>query len=321
MDAKRFSLIKGGNAAGPGEAFYDGLFYTVSWELMEDEELPFLDPRLVAAMNGRNAALAIDRMTALVEARQRRRTVARDEVAAALVRAGLDPLALPHPGPTPISSSSDGVALGGNRRREGWPWVDGLFMRMGAPFGRERRIRNLRGELLVHTLAIDVLELLRAQLDWRRRRLSNPATSRTARGLQRAQALLDRPVVAALGAAFSGFNTAYLLPQHAYQAELLSAAAWLGWKLEGCHAPLPHTAAHYLKGMGETYEDWSWPLQGEPDPQLVLRLSLALAGISIQNLEKHAHDEWPSPPAGIDLRPKGRVDEPLCSAFVRLLEN
>ena len=122
-------------------------------------------------------------------------------------------------------------------------------------------------------------------------------------------------------AAFRGFNTDYLLPQHAYQAELLSAAAWLGWKLEGCHAPLPQSAAHYLKGMDETYGDWSWPLQGEPDPQLVLRLSLARAGISTQNLEKHAHDEWPSPPASIDLRPKGRVDEPLCSALVGLLEN
>ena len=320
MDAKRFSLFKSGNAADPGEAFYDAcLFYPATWELMEDEELTFLDPRLVAAMNGRSAAMAIDRMTSMVEARQRRRTAARDEVAAALVRAGLDPSALIRPGPT--SSSYDGVASGGNRRREAWPWMHGLFTKMGAPFGRERRVRNLRGELLVHTLALDVLELLRAQLDWRRRRLSNPATRRTARGLQRAQALLARPVVAALGAAFSGFNTAYLLPQHAYQAELLSAAAWLGWKLEGCHAPLPHTAAHYLRGMDVTYGDWSWPLQGEPDPQLVLRLSLALAGISIHNLEKHAHDEWPSSSACIDLRPKGRVDEPLCSALVGLLEN
>jgi hypothetical protein len=280
--------------------------YPATWQTVEDEELPMLDARLAARSRGAEAALAIGRLDAMVKERLRIRTVGYSAAATALIREGVD-----GDPATWRDADSQGPAV-----EMAGPWARVRFAARTAraSLGREGRIRRARDQLLLHTLALESLRLLSACVGRRHPGQDNAtaAARKFARSVQReGEVAFESPAVVALCAVFSGFNTAYLFPQHAFQAELLTAAAWLGWRMDGRCAPLPAAAAEYLAGM-----DLSAAVEtADPDdPQTVVRFALGLSGVKLNKLGKYTSEQWPSP--HMPIRNHRTVNAAMCRRFI-----
>jgi hypothetical protein len=282
--------------------------YPATWETVEDEELPLLDSRLAARIRGSEAALGIERLDAMTRERLRHRTVSYSTSATALIREGVDPNPASWQDADCVGTAPEGTGP--------WAKVRRIAKTASASLGREGRIRRARDEILLHTLALESLRLLSTCIGRRQLARENVSTVfEKAAQSQRceAEALLENPAVAALCAAFSGFNTAYLFPQHSFQAELLTAAAWLGWRIEGRSAPLPAAAAEYLAGL----EPAVAAKKADPnDPQTVIQFALGVSGINLNKLGKYASEQWPSPRPLVSIRSYRGVNAVVCRRFL-----
>jgi hypothetical protein len=285
--------------------------YPATWETVEDEELPLLDARLVARSIRPDAALAMSRLDAMIRERQRSRTIGYSAAATLLIREGLDE----DPASWQDIDSSD-KAVG-----EAGPWerIRRIARTASGSLGRDGCIRRAREDLLLHTLALESLRLLSASMVRRQPVLKNAdaIAEKAAQSDQReAEAVFEKPAVAALCAAFSGFNTAYLFPQYAFQAEMLAAAAWLGWRMDGRRAPLPAAAAEYLAGMNLSVALETADLN---DPQAVIQFALGVAGVQLKKLGDYASEQWPSSRPHMPIRRPGSVNVPICRRFIEVL--
>jgi hypothetical protein len=282
--------------------------YPATWATVEDEELPLLDARLVARARGCEAAMALSRLDSMIRERLRHRTVRYSAAATALIRDGVD-----ENWRSRQENSSEGPAT-----PDAGPWAKAcrLATTATASFGREGRISRARDALLLHTLALESLRLLSASIS--RRQLVRENAGAVTRGAAQsdpgdAETAVDNPAVAALCAAFSGFNTAYLFPQHAFQAELLAAAAWLGWRMDGRCAPIPATAADYLAELDPAA---AAEMADPNDPQAVIRFALDASGVDLNKLGQYASQQWPSRRPYRPIRSRRGVSAVMCRRFI-----
>jgi hypothetical protein len=282
--------------------------YPATWQTVEDEELPMLDARLAARSRGAEAASAMGRLDAMIRERLRIRTVGYSAAATALIREGVDG----DPASWRDADSLDpAIEMAGP-----WTKIRLIARNASASLGREGRIRRARDQLLLHTLALESLRLLSACVGGPHaaQDYATPAARESALSVQReGEAAFESPVVAALCAVFSGFNTAYLFPQHAFQAELLTAAAWLGWRMDGRCAPLPAVAAEYLAGINLSAAIETADLN---DPQTVVRFALGLSGVKLNKLGKYTAEQWPSPWPHMPIRNHRAVNAVMCRRFI-----
>ncbi|MGL4635483.1 MAG: hypothetical protein ACRCWF_05830 [Beijerinckiaceae bacterium] len=287
------------------------LQYPANWRTIEDEELPVLDVNLVARAMGSARHEAIDRMTAMVSSRLERRMVAYAETSEVLKRAGVA-IGL-HAGQWLALEASEGrLRLSGDRRRSRWQLLSRISDGLGLPFGKERRVHDLTLDLAVHWLAVVALQQLERHLATQSKGM--PVAPGETTGP--AEALM--PLQAMLFSLFSGFNAGYILTVDPELRQWMTAAAWLGWKIEGREAPLPDAAMNVLCNVAARARRDMETV--DPDVKAVIELGLDIAGIDSGNLERSRNGAWPTPMDRIDLRPRGPVDVESCLRLALALE-